>query len=328
MKKILIAILLFIISLILTGCNNVEEQYDSDGNPLLYLSITPSQRVSAIVENGNMVLVGNNQRERLISAPPMWHGEKRFPSYFNDATLCIAHTGSIIELHFPDNRQPHSLNVRRWNAEYQFSSGISYSSEHIEVIDGVIHVDNDGHDYVYLIIAWWTEHTQDFTGYTFRTISGDKAIAQADPNYSIAMTQFGQIARNRVMLVDVTVLSIAHVPAANPLWTDRYEYTLMVNEIVSTPPLEMRNLRPDKGKELDARSRETNYLELGGRYLIFLSGGDFVSFGERGIAKINDDGTITAILQDSVFAEFNGYTVEQIVAEAERAKAWGNTPSP
>ena len=45
------------------------------------------------------------------------------------------------------------------------------------------------------------------------------------------------------------------------------------------------------------------------------------------IAKINDDGTITEIFtppnySHRAFEGYNGFTVEQMKTEAERAKAW------
>ena len=42
------------------------------------------------------------------------------------------------------------------------------------------------------------------------------------------------------------------------------------------------------------------------------------------IAKINADNTIAAIPDEdgNVFEEYNGFTVEQMKDEAERAKAW------
>jgi hypothetical protein len=44
-------------------------------------------------------------------------------------------------------------------------------------------------------------------------------------------------------------------------------------------------------------------------------------------AKINDDGTITALRRSyyqhaNIFEGFDGFTVEQIQEEARRAKAW------
>ena len=56
-------------------------------------------------------------------------------------------------------------------------------------------------------------------------------------------------------------------------------------------------------------------------------GGPYI--GAARAASINPDGTITAIpLSDrdnwerSVFSEFDGYTVEQMREEAQRAKTW------
>jgi len=45
----------------------------------------------------------------------------------------------------------------------------------------------------------------------------------------------------------------------------------------------------------------------------------------RELAKINVDGTITALSLDepySAFLEYNGYTIAQMAEEAERAKIW------
>ena len=66
-------------------------------------------------------------------------------------------------------------------------------------------------------------------------------------------------------------------------------------------------------------------LEHGERYLILFShrSWDENPYLMWSIAKISDDGTITALTDDnnvySVFADFD-YTVEQVAQEAERAK--------
>jgi len=55
------------------------------------------------------------------------------------------------------------------------------------------------------------------------------------------------------------------------------------------------------------------------------SGGIFsVLIEPKLTAKINADGTIAAIPDEdgNVFEEYNGFTVEQMKDEAERAKAW------
>ena len=50
-------------------------------------------------------------------------------------------------------------------------------------------------------------------------------------------------------------------------------------------------------------------------------------FEERSVARINADGTITAISEENLFSAFNGFTVEQVKVEAERAIEWHMTHS-
>ena len=69
--------------------------------------------------------------------------------------------------------------------------------------------------------------------------------------------------------------------------------------------------------------------------MVFLDSSDGnLSVEPRRAAKINDDGRITDIppvaeyaSKDNVFTAFNGAAVEQMKAEAERAKAWQATYS-
>jgi hypothetical protein len=105
-----------------------------------------------------------------------------------------------------------------------------------------------------------------------------------------------------------------------------------VNDVV------VNNFKTDKSpvnieNEISVISGDYN-LSQGGRYLFLLGGyapgAEAIQWyaNSWGIAKINDDGTITPIPFVSkhetynVFTEFDGFTVEQLKEAAERARIW------
>jgi len=144
----------------------------------------------------------------------------------------------------------------------------------------------------------------------------------SDENCSVAITSFGRISWNWGVLAETTVLSM--VQTTNRYGYDQYQYTVSTDSILSVAPNDYYQWRPDKDS-FTAISYASGYLEQGGRYLILLDPSEDGPYIEPGrVAKINDDGTITAITAEygNVFDEFNGYTVEQMKELAERAIAW------
>ena len=121
-----------------------------------------------------------------------------------------------------------------------------------------------------------------------------------------------------------TVLSVTRT--ADRWGYDQIAYRLKVDSVLSVSSSKWYTWDTENGDEITVFSNGgAACLEQGDHYLLLLDpseNGPYID--EQKVAKINADATITAIHSEAinVFAEFNGYTVGQIVAEAERAKAW------
>lgn len=83
-----------------------------------------------------------------------------------------------IELEFSNNFLPHSVYVRRWNAEFAVSVNGGGSDmalwsqyESVTVSDNIIFISDDGNDYIYEVDAIWP---QGRSSYTFRINSTSK----------------------------------------------------------------------------------------------------------------------------------------------------------
>jgi len=87
-------------------------------------------------------------------------------------TLNLDNESIEFEIQFSDDYPPDSVIIRRWKAEYargrQDISDVLDKYELIEAKDNIIHVVNDGNDYVYEVYATWAEG---FSFYGFRTES-------------------------------------------------------------------------------------------------------------------------------------------------------------
>ena len=175
--------------------------------------------------------------------------------------------------------------------------------------------------------VWTHSRYEDFSRFDGQDASvlADIISAMAvDENLPAAITTFGQIVRYWGVLTEATVLSVART--ADQWGYDQIAYRLKVDNILSVSSSKWYAWDAESGDEITVVSYgSTAHLEQGDHYLIILDpseGGPYVE--EQRVARINADDTITAIHSEAinVFAEFNGYTVEQIVAEAERAKAW------
>lgn len=77
-----------------------------------------------------------------------------------------------IELQFGDNFPPHSVYVRRWPATFAVPVDGGGSDmdlwaqyELIAIVDAIIHINDNGNDYIYKVEARWP---QGFSFYTFR----------------------------------------------------------------------------------------------------------------------------------------------------------------
>jgi len=173
----------------------------------------------------------------------------------------------------------------------------------------------------------WTHSSFDgfkrFDGENADVLAKAVTALTSDENFSAAITTFGQIARNWGVLAKTTILSV--IPAKDKWGYDCANYTLNADDILSISD-ERRPWQPEKGDIINAVSYadiDIPHVEQGGRYLIFLDPSEDGPYIEKSrVAKINADGTITAVSEDNIFAGFNGYTVEQMKEAAERAKAW------
>ena len=172
-----------------------------------------------------------------------------------------------------------------------------------------------------------------FDGEDARVLADAVTTFMSDENLSAAITSFGNIARSWGVLAETTVLYFS--PKTDQWDNECYLYTLRVDNILSIPSNVKYSWLPKDGDERITRAIYTtvyftDFLDEGGRYLILLeSRNDEPSFQMRMIAAINEDGTITGIsfedepmYYESVFEEYNGYTLAQMKDEAERAKAW------
>ena len=169
-----------------------------------------------------------------------------------------------------------------------------------------------------------------FDGEDVRVLLEAIAVYTSDENLSAAISRFGLSVRSEwSMLMEVTYLSATS--GKDSFGNDYYGNTFSVDNILSTGAERLPH--PVVSEEIKALSydRITQiHLEIGGRYLIFYPldeyGGE-PQIGTGSIAKINDDGTITELFtppnySHRAFEGYNGYTVEQMKEEAERAKAW------
>ena len=163
-----------------------------------------------------------------------------------------------------------------------------------------------------------------FDGEDTGTLANTIEALTSDKDFSAATTSFGSIARHWGILVETTVIS-------ETLNTDQwgykqYGYVLSSNSILSTATATGSDHEWLDDDEIHAVSYTPDLLEPGMQYLIFLDSsedGPFVV--ETCVAKINDDGTITAIHSPygyNTFDEFNGFTPRQMADLAERSKAW------
>ncbi|MCL2158683.1 MAG: hypothetical protein FWH48_04670, partial [Oscillospiraceae bacterium] len=159
----------------------------------------------------------------------------------------------------------------------------------------------------------------------------------SDENFSAAVTRFGLVVRNdqsTLILMEATHLSATSIK--DYFDHDCYEHSFRVDAILSMPE---NFLHPNVGDEIKAISSSQItqiHLEQGGRYLIFYytSSEDRPQIWPGSIAKINDDGTISEIFtppnddMHRTFEGYDGFTVEQMKEEADRAKAWHEAHAP
>jgi hypothetical protein len=144
-----------------------------------------------------------------------------------------------------------------------------------------------------------------------------------DINFPAAITTFGNYSRDWGVLAETTVLSVT--PTKDKWDNDCYHYILTVDSILSTT--EKHPWQPVSDEILAISFGPYSIIEQGEKYLMILDiYEDEVHLEQGRIAKINEDGTINAIhsipYENNIFFEFNGFTVEQMKTEAERAKAW------
>lgn len=149
-------------------------------------------------------------------------------------------------------------------------------------------------------------------------------------NFAIAQTDLGRLAGS-LAFAEITVSSHELVPVS--FW-EYYEYSLYVDRVLTTD-LRRGAWSPELGHALALAWGESDVLLTdGGRYIAALyladSDGERLHVRLRDMARINPDGAITGVVHthwntgrsESAFAQFNGYSVEQIVNVMERARSW------
>jgi len=169
-----------------------------------------------------------------------------------------------------------------------------------------------------------------FDGQPAGVVADAFTVIASDPNIYAASTLFGRIARTWGRLVEVTVLGFTDPdtawggPASDPnvTWDQSQNRTLLkIDNVLSVGVNDNYSWFPKDGDEIAVFSY--GKLEQGARFLMLLDpseDGPYVD--NQKVARINDDGTITALIKEGAFAEFNGRTVEYMKDQAERAIEW------
>ena len=85
-------------------------------------------------------------------------------------TFHINGAAGEVKLRFGDNFPPHTVSARRWPAEFAVHDygNLWFQYESVEVNNGIIHISDDGRDYIYGVEASWP---QGWSSYTFRVDS-------------------------------------------------------------------------------------------------------------------------------------------------------------
>jgi len=159
----------------LSGCTcQIEEQGCPEiVAPWLYVSLlsesAPIQSVRTIqgVTNWYVHDEDGNFCGGFLSDSP--HSLQLSQADLDRVTLFLENGSNEIELQF--STPPHSISVRRWYAVYAEKSHEDKPFDRYEIIevDGyVIHIVDDGNDYIYEVYARWFEG---LSLYTFRTES-------------------------------------------------------------------------------------------------------------------------------------------------------------
>jgi len=96
---------------------------------------------------------------------------------FAEATLYITNLSAEIVLQFSDDYPPQTVTVQRWLSEYAYGSQNIQehlgNSERITLSGSSIHVDDDGHNYIYEICATWINGK---SWYSFRVFTGRQSL--------------------------------------------------------------------------------------------------------------------------------------------------------
>jgi len=92
---------------------------------------------------------------------------------FDEATLYFSNLSAEIMLQFSDDYPPQTLTVQRWPSEYAYGSQDIQEylgdCEHVTLSGNSIQVDDDGHNYIYEVIATWPDGR---SYYSFRMFTG------------------------------------------------------------------------------------------------------------------------------------------------------------
>jgi len=91
---------------------------------------------------------------------------------FDKATIRLDAQNGTIELDFSDDYPPDSVSFQRWDTSYaredQDIMDSTINSEPIDVNDNIIHISDDGSDYIYAVYARWSNGS---SSYTFQVVS-------------------------------------------------------------------------------------------------------------------------------------------------------------
>jgi len=148
-----------------------------DYAPCLYVSTSVGQRIQAMRSVGFWMIYDENGN--IVGESPSGSPARPVdlhPSAFDDAILRINDANSI-ELEFSGDYPPQRLYAMRWPVKY-LADSFDYDRmwdtvEDIGSIENIFHITNNGYDYLYEILASWTEgSSQGWAVYFFSTTNG------------------------------------------------------------------------------------------------------------------------------------------------------------
>lgn len=152
---------------LLSGIDFKEQNTTSDVKeilkkaPSLYVSLgTDSPPIKAIQLTTSWDWVDENGNGGGYEADSP-HALQLHPSDYNECALRLVNENDELVLQFSDEYPPQSVSIQRWLAEYavgeQNISDPLNKSETIEINGNILHIKDNGQDYIYEVYARWVE---------------------------------------------------------------------------------------------------------------------------------------------------------------------------